>query len=214
MKISIVIPTCDNYEENLKVCIDNILKNTDIEDKEIIIVANGSNKEIIPYVESLGNNFRLIWHDNKIGVTSAFNVGCREAKGEFIVLMNDDLILLGQPKNEWIGRLLAPFVDEKMGITGSITRDASTNIEFVISYCTMIRSKLFDAIGYFDEIFDPYYGEDIDFNMRAKIAGWKIGYANMNIYHPYENDATQKPELKAIIKEKIEILKKRYLGEK
>lgn len=209
MKVSIVIPTCGNYETHLKACIESVLKYTNTDGKEFIVVANGSNKELVPYVASLGDNFRLIWRDEKVGVASAFNLGCKDAKGEFVVLINDDLILLEQPKDEWIDRLLAPFVDETMGITGHITIDGATGVQFVISFCMMVRHKLFDAIGYFDEIFNPYFGEDIDFNIRALRAGWKFGYADMNIYHSWETE--HPPELQKIIGEKISILRARYL---
>ena len=207
---SIVIPTCGSYEKHLKVCIDSIFKNTIIEDKEFIIVANGSNKEIIHYVHSLPKNFELLWCGERMGVTKAFNAGCKAATSEFITLMNDDLVLLDQPMNEWIDRMLLPMADEKVGMTGTITKDASTGLEFVISYCCTIRKKVFEEVGYFDEIFNPYYGEDVDLCLRAKKAGWKYGYADMNIYHPWESDLTQSPERKAIIQEKINILKERY----
>jgi GT2 family glycosyltransferase len=210
-KISIVIPTCGDYLD-FKRCIESINKYTDMSDKEFVVVANGSDKELIPYVKSLGSNFKLIWKDDKVGVAGAFNLGCKEATGDFIVLINDDLVILEQPKNEWIDRLLAPFEDEIIGITGHITRDGITGIQFVISFCMMIRRKLFDSIGYFDEIFNPYFGEDIDFNIRALRAGWKFGYANINIYHAWETHRAQHPpELLIIINEKIGILRKRYL---
>lgn len=52
-------------------------------------------------------------------------------------------------------------------------------------FCMMIRRAVIDDIGYFDEdLFGEGYGEEDDFNLRARNAGWKLVIADdVYIYH-------------------------------
>jgi len=211
MRYSIVIPTCNDVNV-IKPLIDSIMKYTDLKDVEVIIAANGSPKSLIKYVRGLGEPFKLLFEKNKIGVASAFTMGCKEAKGEFVILMNDDSVLLEQQTNQWLNLLLTPMIaDEKVGITGKLHKDWSSNQEFIISFCTAIRHKVFEEIGYFDPIFNPYFGEDVDLCIRAKVAGWKIAnVANMPLYHKSHTEGNPTPKNAQVISQKSNILRERY----
>jgi len=210
IKISIVVPTCNGVEV-IKPLIDSIIKYTDLSDCEVIIACNGSPRTMSDYVKVLGKPFKMVWDDNKIGVASAFSMGCKEAKGEFVILMNDDSVLLEQDKNKWIDILLEPMKDEEVGISGKLHRDWSSNEEFIISFCTIIRRDVFEEIGYFDEVFNPYFGEDVDFNIRAKRNGWKIAnIANMPLYHKSHTEGNPTAKNAKIISQKSNILRERY----
>lgn len=52
-------------------------------------------------------------------------------------------------------------------------------------FCLMIRRKVIEDIGFFDEEnFGPGYGEEDDFTLRARKAGWKLALADDTyIYH-------------------------------
>lgn len=52
-------------------------------------------------------------------------------------------------------------------------------------FCLMIRRDVLDEIGYFDEdLFGEGYGEEDDFNLRARKVGWKLVIADdVYIYH-------------------------------
>jgi GT2 family glycosyltransferase len=162
----------------LKTCLSSIIEYTDLSDVEIVVVANGAEVEIVVYVSGLadqGMPVRLIWFDRPIGATCALNRGIEATTGEYVIVINDDVILLGQPKNLWLDMMLSPFVNERVGITGPLkTRSPATNCEFILFFCAAIRRKLFDEIGLFDEIFNPGAGEDMDFAMKAKQRGYSI----------------------------------------
>jgi GT2 family glycosyltransferase len=141
---------------------------------EIIVVANGCNDNTREYVSSLGNTTKLIWSEEAIGYTRATNLGINTAQGEYIVLLNNDTELLTQYKNCWLDMLVAPFQDSTVGLTGPLQLyDNYAASDVLIFFCVMISRKLFDAIGTLDEIFSPGGGEDIDFTVRANLAGYK-----------------------------------------
>jgi GT2 family glycosyltransferase len=49
----------------------------------------------------------------------------------------------------------------------------------------MVRSAIFEELGGFDPLFDPYGPEDLDFGLRARAAGYNALYVpNAVAYHP------------------------------
>lgn len=174
--ISIVIPTYNHCDDLLKPCLESIRQHTDLSQVEVIVVANGCTDNTRDYVESLGHPFKLIWMDEAAGYTKATNEGIKSAKGDFICLLNNDTVLLGQPKNQWIDLLLDPFFNDKdMGLTGPmINHDPHSGKNFLVFFCVMIRRKVIQTIGILDEIFSPGFGEDTDYCIRAINAGFKI----------------------------------------
>ena len=96
--VSIVIPTYSN-SKGLKECLESIKKYTT--GCEVIVVANGAPEETRPMA--------TLWFDNPLGYAKAVNAGIKAAKGDYIVLLNDDCVLLPQPVNLWIELLRRPF---------------------------------------------------------------------------------------------------------
>lgn len=175
-KYSIIIPTYNHLEDCLKPCIESIIKYTDLSDVEVIIVANGCTDGTEAYLKTLNQSFRHIWIKEPYGYTKSTNLGIQIAKGEFVVLLNNDTILLDSPKNMWLEILRKPFdSNPKIGISGpSLSYCPNANDFFMIFFCVMIRRSLFSEIGILDEIFSPGFGEDTDFCLRAKKHGYEI----------------------------------------
>ena len=176
MKYSIVIPTYNHCDDLLKPCIDSLIRNTDMSDIELIIVANGCTDNTREYVNSVPGNVILVWNDEPIGYTRATNRGIGCSTGDYILLLNNDVQILDfWSKNAWMNALTEPFIhDEKMAITGTVKYvEHSINREFLIFSCVLIKRQVFGQIGMLDEIFSPGYGEDIDFCLRAEEAGLK-----------------------------------------
>jgi FkbM family methyltransferase len=176
-KYSIIIPTYNHCNDLLKPCIESIQKYTNLSNTEIIVVANGCKDNTKEYVESLGKEFKLVWSDEALGYTKATNLGIKHASGEYVVLLNNDTEILQSPTNYWLETLWQPFKDdEKMALTGTLTLfDHDIQKNFIVFCCAMIKKSVFDKIGLLDEIFNPGYGEDIDFTMKVEAAGltWK-----------------------------------------
>jgi beta-1,4-mannosyl-glycoprotein beta-1,4-N-acetylglucosaminyltransferase len=96
------------------------------------------------------------------------------AKGEYIVLLNNDIVLLEQPKNLWIDMMLRAFWDSRMAIAGPMMSWCPwAEYQFLIGFCIMIRKEFIYQQGMYDESFEAY-GEDTDLCIRAQRTGWKI----------------------------------------
>ena len=192
MNISIIIPTYNHCDDFLKPCLQSVIKHTDLSDAEVIVVANGCTDDTKEYVESLGSPFRLIWIDEPSGYTKATNEGIKAATGEYVVLLNNDTILLEQPKNHWINVLKEPFENEdRIGITGPLPNWCPwARRHFIIFFCVMIKRKSFDEFGLLDEVFSPGFGEDTDFCIKMQDAGYKI----KGVGDQYGSEKTAGPE--------------------
>ena len=226
IKISIIIPTYNHLEDCLKPCLDSIKKYTNLNNIEVLVVANGCKDDTANYVNSLGNSFKLIWFDNGLGYTKATNEGIKQSVGEYIILLNNDTVLLDQPINQWIDMLIDPFKDNTVGITGPMYVNCPyASRDFLIFFCVMIKRELFNKIGLLDEIFSPGFGEDSDFGIKTQDLGYKIvqvpnksdNYCAPNymvgsfpIYHKGEGTFANYPEGNRILAERRFILMNRY----
>jgi beta-1,4-mannosyl-glycoprotein beta-1,4-N-acetylglucosaminyltransferase len=182
-KYSIIIPTYNHLDDLLRPCIDSIIENTDLTfgEVEIIVVANGCTDGTAEYVQGLSFNYpvRLLNFEEALGYTRATNEGIKVAQGEYLILLNNDTRILNfehLKKSDWIRMLENPLLrDEKMGLTGPMQSYCPhAEDDFIIFFCCMIPKRLFNELGLLDEIFSPGFGEDTDFAMRAKQAGYKI----------------------------------------
>jgi len=189
-KYSVVIPTYNHCEKYLKPCIDSIIKYTEMTDIELVISANGctdNTKAYLQYLKTAIPNMQWWWNDEPLGFAKATNVGIKAAKTNKIVLLNNDTLLLEQPKNQWLTRL----DDFHADISSVLTLHSKiTNQKFGVFFCTMIDRKVFDTIGLLDESFETGGCEDIDFCFRADQNGFSlvdVGFkGDFPIYHVAE----------------------------
>lgn len=176
IKYSIVIPTYNHLEDCLKPCIESIIKYTDLDNIEIIVSANGCKDGTKEYIESLGEHFKLVWKEEATGFSQAVNDGILVSIGEYIILLNNDVVLLDRKKNEWLEMLVKPFVDSTVGITGPLLGPSAPagGHDFLIFFCVMVKREVINKIGLLDLAFGVGGGEDTDFCIKAKKAGYKL----------------------------------------
>jgi glycosyltransferase involved in cell wall biosynthesis len=179
MKYTIVIPTYNNCEKYLKPCVDSLIKWSTMEDIELVISANGctdNTKAYLNYLYTSIPNLKTVWNDEPIGFAKAINEGIKVSTAEKIILLNNDVLLLEQQKNQWLHQLEAPFLeDDCFGISGIIKEYSEpANSEFLVFFCVMIDRKVFQKIGLLSEEFKVGGSEDTDFCIRAKNAGFKL----------------------------------------
>lgn len=177
-KFSIVIPTYINVNDKFRKCYESLLKYTIISNVEIIVIANGCIESDVNYLKSINNtnNTNVYFYDKPLGYTKAINEALVKVKGEYVVLLNDDIEFLNQSGNEWLDRLYKPFeTNSKIAITGNhFLTFEELDEKFILFYCCMIPKHVIDEIGLLDENFNPGYGEDIDYSIRCKEAGYNI----------------------------------------
>lgn len=182
MKYSIVIPTINRCDDLLRPCIDSILQYTTVnvpDNAEIIVVANGctdNTHDYILYLQQMYHNIQLLWFDEPMGYTKAVNEGIKKAIGDYIVLLNNDTVLLPQNYNDWLNIMVKPFEEDgNVGLTGPMkVMSESCMREFLIFFCVMIKKEVFEDLGLLDETFSPGYGEDTDFCLKAENRGYKV----------------------------------------
>ena len=159
-------------------------------DIELVISANGctdNTKAYLQYLKTAIPNMQWWWNDEPLGFAKATNVGIKAAKTDKIILLNNDTLLLEQPKNQWLTRL----DDFHADISSVLTLHSKiTNQKFGVFFCTMIDRKVFDTIGLLDESFETGGCEDIDFCFRADQNGFSlvdVGFkGDFPIYHVAE----------------------------
>lgn len=182
MRYSIVIGTYNHLEDCLRPCVDSILKYTTLNDfsTELIIVANGCTDGTREYVESLQgkfHNIKLIWFDEPLGFPRAYNEGIKASQGDYVVLFNNDNILLDQPYNKWLQELSAPFevAGHAVGMTGPMKEHCPyADRDFILFFCVMLSRSAINLVGLLDESFSPGYGEDTDYCARLQDLGFRL----------------------------------------
>lgn len=189
-------------------------------------MSNGSTDDTREWVERWreGQPIKLIWSDEGLGYTRATNLGIKEAKGDIIILLNNDTVLLPQNKNDWINLLCNPLKDD-VGITCPLKLySPSAERDFAVFFAVAIRRDIINKIGLLDEIFSPGYGEDTDYSIKVEQLGYKVLQVPNNdlkhggqymvgqfpIYHKGEGSFGVKPEWEEIKRRNEKVLHDRY----
>ncbi|MHB1650917.1 MAG: glycosyltransferase [Desulfitobacteriaceae bacterium] len=213
IKTSIIILTLNNLQYT-KLCIDSIISNTKGR-YEIVIVDNGSTDGTKEYFEGIQQdypNLRLIFNDKNEGYAYACNQGAALATGEYLVFLNNDVIV---PPN-WLYALLSTFApDPRIGIVGPRTNNCAglqkvegieyklenylayaenwqrqnrakiTETSMVIGFCMAVRKDVLDIVGGFDTEYGTGNFEDNDFCLRARMIGFKIAIRHDVLIHHF-----------------------------
>lgn len=184
MRFSVVIPTYNHCDDLLKPCIESIFKYTDLNDIELVVVANGcrdNTAAYLAYVQSVfgqagcPQNCVILHSEAPLGYAGACNMGIRSSTAEKVILLNNDTILLDQSKNQWIDILDGPFSDPDCGISCIIKdRSEAAGRDFAVFFCVAIRRAVFGKIGLLNEEYGTGAGEDTEFCIEAENAGFKV----------------------------------------
>ena len=109
---SIIILTRNNLEYT-KMCLESIRRYTP-EPHEIIVVDNGSTDGTIEYLEAQ-EDVKLIKNGLNLGFALGNNLGLREARGEYIVILNNDTVVT----EGWLTKLInSAQSNPQVGIVG------------------------------------------------------------------------------------------------
>jgi len=196
--LSIIIPVW-NQADMTTGCIQAIMENT--EDYEVVIIDNGSDPPFKPPFSGF-NDIRVIRNKENKGFSVAANQGIKAARGDVIVLFNNDIIctpgwaerLVGwldefdivAPMSNLVGGLQQVVIgsyQSRDGLDEAAKEFSKENegLYWEVNFAVVsmfIKKKIFDDIGYLDESLWPCCGEDIDICFRAREAGYRIGIAN------------------------------------
>jgi GT2 family glycosyltransferase len=217
--LSVIIPNW-NGKRFLEECLDSLKEQT-FHNFETILVDNGSTDGSAKYAEERYGDFvRIIRNKKNLGFTGGNNVGIAAAKGEYIVLLNNDT--WAEPT--WLEELVnATQLDRPVGMWASkvysyYKRDRIEAVGELIYWDGLNRSRgqyeheegqyekmeeIFFPPGcggmyrkvVFEEIglFDEdffAYGDDAEIGIRARLAGWKCVYVPKAILYHKNSGST------------------------
>ena len=117
--VSIIIPSRDRLDL-ITPCVESLLEHTDWPDFEILIVDNGSESDdTYEYYDRLvakhGERVRVLSLPGPFNFSALNNLGAREARGEYLLLLNNDTQVL---HDDWLERMMAHAQRPDVGITG------------------------------------------------------------------------------------------------
>ena len=125
--ISIVIPNKDHIED-LKRCITSIRERSTYDNYEIIIVENNSeSEEIFDYYRSIEcDNIRIVRYEGRFNYSKICNLGVANAKGEYILLLNNDVQVITV---NWLEEMLMYAQRSDVGAVGAKLYYANKTIQ-------------------------------------------------------------------------------------
>lgn len=117
--VSIVIPT-KNQIGFIRQCLDSLYKKTTYTNFEIIVVDTGSDdKAVWEYYEECKRTYGKLtivnWNEQPFNFSSACNAGAEQAKGEYLLFLNNDTEVISET---WIEDMLGYAEQEEIGIVG------------------------------------------------------------------------------------------------
>lgn len=190
MKVSIVIPNW-NGEEKLKKNLPSVLKVKSVE--EIIVVDDASSDNSVEILEREFPQVKLIKKNKNSGFSSTVNLGVKNSSCSLVFLLNSDALA----KEDCVEKVLDHTKDPKVFSVGfnaggswawgyfkdgyfwhGQARETPKEVHqtlWVSGGSGLFKKSIWDELGGLDELFDPFYEEDVDLGYRAT----KRGYTNL-----------------------------------
>ena len=204
-KFSIIIPVFQNHNI-FSLFIHSLLDSLE-EKTQIILINDASPEEVskeICNLKQIRNNvfsIQTITHETSMGCAKSINEAFLLAKGEFIVLMDSDVIV----KKNWQKTVIKSFSTPEIGCVGGVLLYPQTNgiqccgitytcgtgrhlklnappesvgnniyeVQASVFAFLTIKIEVINKIGFLnDQFFNGY--EDWDYQMRIRQAGYKI----------------------------------------
>jgi len=202
--VSIILINWNNFEMTRN-CILSIKKNTNYPNYEIYLVDNGSVDGSIEKLEKEFHFLKIIRNPRNKGFPYALNQGYMEAKGYYLCHVNNDAVLLDGWLEEAIKVLESGPGIAIAGFREVTAEEASDSIKLqkarsepdmekmTLPVGWVTKKEMIKKIGYLDaEFFSPIYGEEADWNFRARNKGYRIVRASKaNVIH-YSSVDTKK----------------------
>lgn len=207
--VSVVIPNWNGEQKLMK----NLPKVLSL-GREVIVVDDGSEDQSVEIVKNNFPQVKLIVSKTNRGFSSAVNTGVKQASGNLIFLLNSDAI----PHEDCLIYILPHFRNDKVFSVGCNSGGSWSWARFKNGYfwhfmapktnsthqtlwvsggSGVFRKKVWEDLGGLDELFNPFYEEDLDIGYRAT----KRGY--INLWEP-----------KALVEHKsFGVIKHHYSGE-
>jgi hypothetical protein len=174
-----------NRKDELRNTLNQVYEQ-DYKNIEVIVVDNASSDGSAEMVKSEFPQVQLIQLEKNIGI-AGWNEGFKAAKGEFILVLDDDSyplsgsIINGIEKfysSSNLGIVAFKVFDLNMNETDSIYLQEN-NLLYFIGCAALIKKSIFYEVGFFSKILFIYEHE-IDFTIRVINSGYSIILINQS----------------------------------
>ncbi len=222
MNISIVVPNY-NGEELLKKNLPKVLDEAEAYRAgkcEVIVMDDGSQDNSISVLKEIKskNQFLEVFENEKnLGFSTTVNRGVKKSSGDIIILLNTDVY----PEKNFLKPLLRHFKNEKIFAVGCMDKSLENrkivlrgrglgewrrgflvhrrgevdkaNTLWVSGGSGAFRKSIWDKLGGFNELYKPFYWEDIDLSYRALKSGYEILFEPASVViHEHNKGAIKK----------------------
>ncbi len=211
----------DHLKDNLPYLID-ILQDYKNEDIEVVLTDDHSTDDTIEVLkktkESSNIPVTILESEKNGGFSVNVNKGVRKAKGEIVILLGGDV----RPERDFLKPLTSHFTDEKVFAVGFLNQsdqDKGKNILrgrgigtwkkgfllhshgepvnddtlWVDCGSGAFRKEIWDRIGGLQELYAPFYWEDVDISYRAQKMGYKVKIERKSlVVHEHEKGSIKK----------------------
>ena len=158
--LTIVIVTLKS-ENIIDQCLETIDKKI-----PIIVVENSNNQKFKNKLESKYQNLKCILAESNLGMGAGNNIGIKEAKTEFILILNPDVLLEKNTLDELFlasqklsnFSIIAPLEKKYInyGISNNKNNEFPFEVQWVDGFAMLLNKKNFKNKIYFDENFFMY----------------------------------------------------------
>lgn len=203
-KVSIVIPVYNNFEVTYN-CLASIHLSGVSVTYEVIIVDDFSSDNTKGITDII-SGIRYYRNEVNKGFVESCNAGAKQAKGDYIVFLNNDTEVF----SAWLDELLYVFKsNDKAGLVGGkllypdgTLQEAggivwksgvpynygnkmnpyfpkynyTRQVDYISGACIMLEKGMWEELGGFDEIYKPAYYEDTDLAFRVREKGYQVIY--------------------------------------
>ena len=200
--ISIVICSL-NGADRLPDCLQAV-RGSDWTDLEVIVVDNGSTDGTGDVVRRLDPEAIVIRAERNLGFAGGNNLGIEQARGDMVVLLNDDC----EPRPGWLGALVGGAADlanwgvlgckllypggriiqhaggwvQANGLTGHLGYGQEDrgqyagpfSCDYVTGAAFAISRQALETVGLLDPEYFPIYFEELDYCRRLRQAGFGV----------------------------------------
>lgn len=219
---------CHNNLALTRACINSVIDHS--EDFELIVTDNASSDGTYEWLRQLSSGewlhcktgmplpLRIVTNPTNQGYKDPCNHALTLARGEYLVLLNNDMTVCAG----WLEAMRGEFADPKMGVVGLMgsfchvgsdlrAHKAPDKADYVEGSCLMIPTALARKHSLFSDYLRFAYCEDLDLSLRLRELGYGLAWVDLPMKHERAGSTSRNvPEAKVALGENTQVMLQRW----